>query len=172
MPFDAKGRFRPPPFPPLTGPLFDVIPPDDPSDPVPATPDDHEWYRQLVEATADLLVYVVAEVNFNYTHWRGVAFKQAQVAGMHALAERVVALLGDDLRTYKVAKDVNRLAKQVRLVVYSTERGKRRNWPMASRLITRQEAEEIVRAAFWGKWLTEPSSAARPAYQHARKETN
>lgn len=156
MPFDDSGKFRPKPFRPLSGSLFEVIPPDHPDENEAATDDDRDWYQQLVDTTAELLVYIVDNVRENYDRRRSVAFNRRTVKGMDAIADKIVPLLDNELTSKQISHDVNRLAKQFGLVVYSTERSFRENWPMASRpTFTHEEAAAIVNEAFWCRFPTE-----------------
>lgn len=164
MPFDSTGKFYPKPFTPLDGSLFDLIPPDHPDVAIPATDEDWHWYNQVVSATAELLVFVVDNVRSNYNKRRGIAFSNRTVHVMHDMAERISVLLDGELTRTQVAKQVNKAAKQFGLVVYSTEKGDRENWPMASRnSFTPSDAQQFVRDAFWARWPGDNGTSTREA---------
>jgi hypothetical protein len=138
----------------LTGNLFEVIPPDDPEDPAPATEQDWQWYRDLREATAHILLYIVENVRRNYLQHRRVAFGNATVRG---LRDRCSALARDyldhEMSTSQVSGAINRVAKQFGLVVYSKEPGRRHNWLRHGRdNFDLDEALEIVEEALRGRW--------------------
>lgn len=161
MPFDRHGKFYPKPFKPITGSLFDLIPPDHPDEEEPATDAERDWYNLVVNATARLLVFVVDQVRSNYVHRRGVAFAPRVVRRMHELAYHVAKLLDYELSRTQIAKLVTKTAKQVELVVYSTEIGERENWPMAALdSFTHTQATRVVHDAFWGRW---PKVGTAPA---------
>ena len=150
MPF-VNGVFRPRPVRRHTSALFDVLPPDHPESE--ATQEDREWYDDLSDAVADLLVYIVQQVRLNYDNHRGVSWGRGVVFGQTKRADVIARLLDDEFSRTQVANAVNRLAKQFGLVVYSPEPGERHNWPMPGRRrFTHEDAVKIVHDAFWERW--------------------
>lgn len=150
----VDGTFVPRRWRPLTGNLFDVIPPDDPDDSAEPTMEDWDWYHGLRRATAEILVYIVDNVRTNYTRHRGVSFSPRIVRGLHTRCRLLAHDFLDNDLTYKDVSDtISRMAKQFGLIVYSTEDGPRRNWPRPGREhFTLDDAQEIVDQALHGRW--------------------
>jgi len=131
--------------------LFDVLPPDHPESE--AIPEDHEWYRELLHAVADLLVYIEKHVRENYDLRRSTRWSPAVVYGQIKLSDTIARLLDDQFSRERVAKDVNRLAKQFGVVTYSTRQGYRHRWPMSGRRhLSHEDAVRIADDAFWERW--------------------
>lgn len=164
MPY-IDGKFVPRPFQPLTLPLFALIPPDDPARGGPPTEEDWEWWRGLRLATAELLMFVVDQVRRHYEGHKGVAFGPDVVTLMMRQAQDIADefLDGADCRRTRrrrrvsasyVSKGVNKTAKQVGLVVYSTEPGIRHNWPTVPKDLDLDldKALEIIEQAMRGNW--------------------
>lgn len=154
----VDGVFTPPPWKKLSGTLFDVIAPDDPSEPVPATAEDVRWYEELRNATAEILLFIVHQVRRHYGDHRGPSFDHRTVRRMMIRCAALTRdFFDDELSPRKVAEDVNRMAKQFGLIVYSNEPGPRRNWPRHGRLtFTRADAVAVVDDAFHGRWPNTP----------------
>lgn len=147
MPYTDDGRFIPSPWKPLNAPLFDVIPPDDlDEDDVEASLDDWQWYEDLKLAVAQVLMFLVTEVDKNYRRHAGVKFSGSTVRILKGMTRRISRdFLDGDPNPNTVNGLLNRTAKQWGLVVYSTEPGKRHNWPMAGRPdLTLTEALDIA----------------------------
>lgn len=140
--------FSPHPWLPLTGPLFEVNVPGRES---PAG--DHEWYRLLTTTTGLLLQRHVELCDHtfkrgNQPRWN--ANGSGKAAGFHDVLSRV--FFEGEITADRISKDVGRLVKTVRLVVYNQEPGTRQGWPMAVRLITLDEGNEIADRAYHGNY--------------------
>lgn len=155
MPY-VEGKFVPKPFIPLTGNLLDVIPPDDPeAGEGPPTKADWAWWRGVRAAAAEFLMFVVEEVRKNYDGYHGFAFRPAVVAQMMKKAQDISDEFFDGEYTATfISKQLNKMAKQVGLVVYSTEPGPRENWPMAAGELDEDKVLEMIEEAMRGRWST------------------
>jgi hypothetical protein len=151
----VSGQFVPRPWVPLVAPhtLFDVLPPGHPDEEAPATAADREWYRRLRMVTARAVWHIVAEVDRNYTGYRGTAFSGTALGRLQGYRD-VIALdiLDGEMTPSQVNNELTRAVKTFGLTVHDQQPGTRHNWPMAPRLVSLDEALEYVERMFWGRW--------------------
>lgn len=160
------GRFVPKRWAPLRGTLFDVITPDSPDDSAPATDEDWTWYTGLCLHGARVLLFVEQHVRRNYEGRIDYKFDAPTARALQAKRWFISTnFLDAEVSVTRVGNDLNRLAKEAGVVVYSTEPGQRHNWPMPGRpRFAFADALSLVEDALRGRW---PETASKPAVQPA-----
>jgi hypothetical protein len=147
---DHQRAFTPKPWQPLTGPLFNVTPPDEMDDPC---HEDDEWYRILCQVTGIAIRHNVNEVHRNYTEGIGTRFGGRAVGFLEGVTLVISSAILDGEPTVRIVhRDLGRLVKTVGLVTYDPTPGPRRNWPMAPRKIGLDEAVAVADHAFHGRY--------------------
>lgn len=153
-PFKPR-QFTPRSWKPLNEPLFGAVPPDE-MEGVP-TESDAEWYRMLVQITAQAIEHMVSQVNINHTTKRSVKFIGVPLGRHLARIETIsTVFLEGEISPSQVGDQLSRLIKTLGLITYDPEPGPTHKWPMATRRISLDEARLIADDAFHGRVHTNP----------------